>query len=414
MSPAALVLLLAAACARASPAPSPPCPPVPPAALAAAGVGAAAGVDLCWLGEEEVAAAAEAPLAVASGIPPGLNCTAADWCDSKGRCTSVCARGSVTVDPWLAHALATQRALGNSLPFCDAPLLGTHNSAITLADGYGALDPAFRELFAWVRWARGGQELRTNNQFLSLTDQLNLGVRAVELDVHWAAGALRIAHCGGFQSRALDGLVASLNAAAALLRRPFRWDAATVGCSPSLSSIPAGDQRAFEDAAAEVGDWMKRQGNDGEFLLLYLDDQPDLAPWGLLPAVEAAIVASVPGGNSSLFTPADLAAAGGVWPPVAVLARAGKRAAIVSGTDYGPAAPPSFFARGGDNVCGWIEPRLAGFRPAPHCDATCGPKSGCAERVDVRALDGRLLRVLTCELQYGPFNCDFALRADNE
>ena len=27
--------------------------------------------------------------------------------------------------------------------------------------------------------------LRTNDQFLSLTDQLNLGVRAVELDTHW-------------------------------------------------------------------------------------------------------------------------------------------------------------------------------------------------------------------------------------
>jgi len=27
--------------------------------------------------------------------------------------------------------------------------------------------------------------LRTNDQYLSLTDQLNLGVRAVELDTHW-------------------------------------------------------------------------------------------------------------------------------------------------------------------------------------------------------------------------------------
>lgn len=27
--------------------------------------------------------------------------------------------------------------------------------------------------------------LRTNDQFLSLTDQLNLGVRALELDTHW-------------------------------------------------------------------------------------------------------------------------------------------------------------------------------------------------------------------------------------
>ena len=31
----------------------------------------------------------------------------------------------------------------------------------------------------------GDAVLRTNDQYLSLTDQLNLGVRAVELDVHW-------------------------------------------------------------------------------------------------------------------------------------------------------------------------------------------------------------------------------------
>jgi hypothetical protein len=59
-------------------------------------------------------------------------------------------------------------------------------------------------------------------------------------------------------------------------------------------------------------------------------------------------------------------------------------------------------------------------RGEPWRDAAAAAKGDCspckerAERVDVRALDGRLLRVLTCELQYGPFNCDFALRADNE
>ena len=31
----------------------------------------------------------------------------------------------------------------------------------------------------------GDAVLRTNDQYLSLTDQLNLGVRTVELDVHW-------------------------------------------------------------------------------------------------------------------------------------------------------------------------------------------------------------------------------------
>lgn len=59
-------------------------------------------------------------------------------------CTEVCARGSVQVDRWLSHAIAQQSRLVQTLPLCYASLLGTHNSAITLADGYGALDEYFQ------------------------------------------------------------------------------------------------------------------------------------------------------------------------------------------------------------------------------------------------------------------------------
>ena len=59
-------------------------------------------------------------------------------------CTDVCARGSVVLEPWLAHAIKQQAKLVQSLPLCFATLLGTHNSAISLADGYGNLDEYFR------------------------------------------------------------------------------------------------------------------------------------------------------------------------------------------------------------------------------------------------------------------------------
>jgi hypothetical protein len=382
--------------------------------LAAAGLSTGDGDGLCWRGEAALAAdRAEArPVALASGVPPGVNCTETPWCDATGdHCTSVCARGSVRVDPWLAHALATQRALAARLPLCYAPLLGTHNTAITMADGYGALDASFQALFSWVRWVRPGAPLRTNDQWLSVTDQLNLGVRAVELDVHWVGGALRIAHCGGLHSRALDGLVGALNAAAALVGRPFRWDVETVGCAPSLSSIAATDQRLFGDAVAEVGAWLN--ANPDEFVLIYLDDQADLRAWGVLPALTDAVLAGLPS-RDALLTPADLADTwAGVWPSVGELVQSGKRAAAVSATDYGADAP-ALFARSGPNVCGWSEPKLASFRPPPACEAVCGPKEGCARRTEQKTLDGTLLRVLTCELQYGPLNCDFKWRADNE
>lgn len=46
--------------------------------------------------------------------------------------------------PWLAHAIKQQVKLVQGLPLCYATMLGTHNSAITLADGYGNLDEYFQ------------------------------------------------------------------------------------------------------------------------------------------------------------------------------------------------------------------------------------------------------------------------------
>ena len=45
-----------------------------------------------------------------------------------------------------------QLAITRNLSFCYATLPGTHNSGITLADGYGNLDPQFQEYFKWIRW----------------------------------------------------------------------------------------------------------------------------------------------------------------------------------------------------------------------------------------------------------------------
>lgn len=47
---------------------------------------------------------------------------------------------------------ALQLALSRKLSICNATLPGTHNSAITIADGYGNLDPQFQQYFAWIRW----------------------------------------------------------------------------------------------------------------------------------------------------------------------------------------------------------------------------------------------------------------------
>ena len=59
---------------------------------------------------------------------------------------------------------------------------------------------------------------------------------------------LRIAHCGGLHIPQLNKLIDALNFVAKLLHRPIHWDTETLGCVPSLSSIPSMEQRLLVDA----------------------------------------------------------------------------------------------------------------------------------------------------------------------
>ena len=95
----------------------------------------------------------------------------------------------------------------------------------------------------------------------------------------WPQGELRIAHCGGFHAAPLNLLVRAINVVASLLGHPIHWDTETVGCEPSLSSLPVFDQRPFAEALAELAAWLGAPGNEREFLVVFLDDQRDIATW---------------------------------------------------------------------------------------------------------------------------------------
>ena len=103
-------------------------------------------------------------------------------------------------------------------------------------------------------------------------------------------GMLRIAHCGGYHS-VFDRLVTALNVVAKLMGHPIQWDTETVGCNPSMSSIPVTEQRSFAGALSEIKAWLDLPQNADEFLILYLDDQIDLSLWVGSSAVHAFAVA---------------------------------------------------------------------------------------------------------------------------
>lgn len=210
---------------------------------------------------------------------PGKNdvvdttCTKAPKCDAKGTCSDVCQKGSVVVSPWLNQTLAFERKLAASRPICFAQLPATHNSAITLADGYGNRDQLFN---LNLNPNKPYSFLKTNNHALSLTDQLRLGVRWLEVDAHFFLDDLHTAHCGNLGSASIEALFGALNAK---LRKygSIVWGPELLGCFPSLSGIRPDEQGTTRETLREIRTWLDRPENQKEFVFLYLDTGSELA-----------------------------------------------------------------------------------------------------------------------------------------
>lgn len=110
-----------------------------------------------------------AGLAAKTAQPKGVACTKVDVCDSKKVCSSVCSPGSVTIAPWAARALMYQRNASYDKSLCYTELPATHNSAMTLARGYGNRDQLVNKVLSA---SNPNSYMRTNNQVLFFTPAL--------------------------------------------------------------------------------------------------------------------------------------------------------------------------------------------------------------------------------------------------
>jgi hypothetical protein len=146
-------------------------------------------------------------------------------------------------------------------------------------------DHVFEGYLKYISWIKKGMQVHTNDQLFSLTDQLHMGVRFLELDIHWFDNDLRIAHCGGFSSKLLDKFIEALNKIAKMLGSDIQWDTETIGCKPSLSSIPANEQRSLKEALKEVADWLHAPDHKDEFLMIFFDDEASLKKWKKIPTL---------------------------------------------------------------------------------------------------------------------------------
>ncbi|XP_078384500.1 uncharacterized protein LOC144666934 [Oculina patagonica] len=163
-------------------------------------------------------------------------------CGSYG----ICVQGAARISPWLQFALKTQRELQIDVPVDHVQVLGAHNSYNNRASGYAHLDDChwpLREDDVCISLA---------NQEFSFTDQLNMGVRHLEIDLWECFGKIRMSHGN---SDIMFGC--------------WPWD------------------NEFTEGIKEISDWTRKSENRNEIIEIHFDDHTnDSQDWSINHAIK--------------------------------------------------------------------------------------------------------------------------------
>jgi hypothetical protein len=230
---------------------------------------------------------------------------------------------------WVHQTATFQSALGDPLPLTDAQWIGTHNSFNSLSDGLtlSHLD---------------------SNQQLSLTQQLDIDVRSLELDLHWIPR--------------LD----------LLLKRGV-----TVchGQGPEQGHIGCTTEPAFKTVLPRIATWLNAPAHSDEIVLLYLEDnlKNPAAYTSTMQTLDTVL--RRPDGSSLIYRPDPAErAANGCTPLPTDVSRNDVRASGARVVLVGSCAPgwsANVFDWSGSHV---ESGSTSGYRPPPACDATYGPE----------------------------------------
>ena len=227
---------------------------------------------------------------------------------------------------WTHRTAQFQYELGDALAFHDAQWIGTHNS-------FNSLTSSFTLSHA------------DSNQQLSLSQQLDLDVRSIELDLHFIPKVL--------------GLLGP------------RVVTVCHGQGPEIFDLGCTTEPSFAKVLPEVASWLNAPGRADEVVLLYLEDNLQN------PAAYASAVTTLdnvlkrPNGTSLIYKPdpAQKAANGCVPLPTGIsrddVRATGARVVLVGGCATGWAG--SVFDWNSVHVEGG---KTSAYRAFPACDAT--------------------------------------------
>ena len=197
------------------------------------------------------------------------NCTQRTrLCNGAYLCEDACTRGTLVPDPWATRALELQRALAYDEPLARNTFIGSHNSAISLAYGYGIESDGVHALTNTSVY--GGDDLGEGVcASFTLTDQLNMGLRHLEIDItaeYEELHPLRIDVCHS---------PVPLSPSLPFLELPRAAKRAGVDLGADYSPMRfscVGTSTPLLQMLMEVRSWLDAHPSD--FLVLYLDTKP--------------------------------------------------------------------------------------------------------------------------------------------
>jgi hypothetical protein len=196
-----------------------------------------------------------------------VSCTRKKLCNGNLMCAYVCEKGSVQVDAWTSQALAYQRQLQADDKFVFMEFPSTHNSAITEADGFGIEKYFISALYGGINLDQGDDVGEGLCQYLSLTDQLRIGIRHLEIDIWWAPVEKDVIVC---HSPIPLFPVGNVSRTAEARNISLEWKPDKMSC--------IGTKRRFLAVLKEVRDWMMKPENLNEIVGLYIDTKFYLSP----------------------------------------------------------------------------------------------------------------------------------------
>ncbi|MFL6158687.1 MAG: hypothetical protein ACJ72D_21575 [Marmoricola sp.] len=238
---------------------------------------------------------------------------------------------------WVHRTAQFQYGLGDPLSLRDTQWIGTHNS-------FNSLSSSFTLSHA------------DSNQQLSLTQQLDIDVRSIELDLHYVPQVL--------------GLLGT--------------KAVTVchGQGPELHDLGCTTEPTFAKVLPEVAAWLNAPGHGDDVILLYLEDNLQNATAYASAVATLDSVLRRPDGSSLIYKPDPThKAANGCTPLPLDRSRDDVRATGARVVLVGSCAP-GWSA----DVFDWSPSHVEGgstsaYQPYPACDATYGPSVYASQMV---------------------------------